>query len=656
MNDIQDIQEWTVMYFFAADSSIAPSMISQLKAIIDAGFQADTTVLVHFDPNTNGRAPRVFDVNRERKKELLDSGKEPTNIGDGDDYYLQRVRAACVEITPEQTTGTDKSRIKSQPAADTLAKYLEDARTRFPAKNYILFLVGHGMIVANDSFLPDTNEDSVSAITLKQLGSVLKKFGDDVKKEKSNFQLVGFHSCSMSSIEVAYELQDSARYMIGTQGLAFPGSWPYRQILKMIFLTIERQTRDGERRRQPDYDKCTQAILKHIQELSFYNADDFFLAGYSADISMCSLDSNKINPLTEAIKALSRALQAALDDSAAKEVILLSHWKSQSYFQENYTDLYDFCKSLAGRCDPENPTQQALQQAAIEVMNLLAEDRDNPFDRLIPFSDFFGPEYQYSHGLSIYFPWARPSENVLGNYKDYAFEQALEPVSTNRGKRTSDSWFSFLNAYFDLTQRVAIDSEKEIEISPNGGNGLSTRKAKAKGAAAGGNGKPATSLGSGEGKPAASLGIGEGKPAPSLGIGEGKPAASLGIGEGKPAPSLGIGEGKPAPSLGIGEGKPAPSLGIGEGKPAPSLGIGEGKPAPSLGLGEGKPAPSLGFGEGKPAPALGGGDGKPTPSMGVSGFGFTVTKNFPAKSTNREDGVLSSRPEPTDGPRRNRNR
>ena len=30
--------------------------------------------------------------------------------------------------------------------------------------------------------------------------------------------------------------------------------------------------------------------------------------------------------------------------------ILLAHWKSQSYFQENYTDLYDFCFCLSDFC------------------------------------------------------------------------------------------------------------------------------------------------------------------------------------------------------------------------------------------------------------------------------------------------------------------
>jgi hypothetical protein len=553
-------QEWTVMYFFAADGNNAPTMISQLKAITNAGFQANTTVLVHFDPNTNDRPPRVFDVNSQRKGIYGKAGR-PTVIGDGRDFFVRTIRKACTEL-PQKT---------GKSAAGTLARFLEFARITFPARNYILFLVGHGMIVANDSFLPDTDEDSTSAITLKELGSVLRKFGNRVKTDKSNFQLVGFHSCSMSSIEVAYELKDSARYMIGTQGLAFPDSWPYRQILKMIFLAIDRRGKRKPKLR-PDYDKVTQRILRYIQTLNFYNADDFFLAGYSADISMCSLDSHRIAPLTEAMQALSRSLQAALKNNAAKEVILLAHWKSQSYFQENYTDLYDFCKCLAGRCDPASRKQLALRLAAVAVMNVLETSHTRPFDRLIPFSDFFGPEYQYSHGLSIYFPWAAPSARVLKRYQAYAFEQTLKLMRTNGHKKpVSGSWLSFLNAYFRLTQRGARDSKQEKKtsfIGPNGQRAHAVLKLNT------------------------------------------KQALSFGNGGSNGGSSLAIGDGKPTPSLSIGEGKPAPSLG--------------------------------------------GGDGKPTPSMGVSGFGFTVTKNFPAlpaavSELKRAEGrasdtVLSSRP------------
>ena len=62
-------KEWTVMIFFAGDNSLSPLIVSQLKAIKDAGFHQDVDVLVHFDSNEAGVPTRIFDVNRERKEE-----------------------------------------------------------------------------------------------------------------------------------------------------------------------------------------------------------------------------------------------------------------------------------------------------------------------------------------------------------------------------------------------------------------------------------------------------------------------------------------------------------------------------------------------------------------------------------------------------------
>src|SRR5262249_5944396 len=149
----------------------------------------------------------------------------------------------------------------------------------FPAKNYILFLMGHGQIVANDAFLPDS--DDGSAITLVDLGTILKEFSAEVRKNEAEFHLVGFHSCSMNSIEVAYELQETARYMLGSQGLTFANSAPYRQILKKIFLAISRaENRSAPANGYPN--KTVREILDGLQDLTFYAMVDFWLAGFSS--------------------------------------------------------------------------------------------------------------------------------------------------------------------------------------------------------------------------------------------------------------------------------------------------------------------------------------------------------------------------------------
>ena len=78
------------------------------------------------------------------------------------------------------------------PAEITLRYFLEYARAYYPAKNYILFLMGHGVIVGNDAFLPDPDDNS--AITLPDLGWILRTFADKVRDAGDEFHLVGFHS------------------------------------------------------------------------------------------------------------------------------------------------------------------------------------------------------------------------------------------------------------------------------------------------------------------------------------------------------------------------------------------------------------------------------------------------------------------------------
>ena len=58
--------DWTLMFFFASDNPLAPLLVSQLKAIKDAGFQEHTEVLVYFDPMEKGCPTEIYNVNSSR--------------------------------------------------------------------------------------------------------------------------------------------------------------------------------------------------------------------------------------------------------------------------------------------------------------------------------------------------------------------------------------------------------------------------------------------------------------------------------------------------------------------------------------------------------------------------------------------------------------
>jgi hypothetical protein len=254
------------------------------------------------------------------------------------------------------------------------------------------------------------------------------------------------HSCAMSAVEVAYQLKGEAKYMIASEGLSFVGAWPYRQMLLKIYYAIEGgMNTDAE----------IYQLVNGLHELCVQNSADFIFAGYSSELCFCSLDEKKVEALGGPIQRLAKSLQVGLVDLRSRELILLAHLKSQSYFQEAYTDLFDFCLCLSESCrDSEtNAVQLVMKHACEDVMEVLTPgDGPGPIIQV----DYFGSDYQYSHGLSIYFPWLRPIddayEHVMSNYKEYAFSKGLE-----------DAWLKFLTAYFNQTLR----SGRQPEYAPN---------------------------------------------------------------------------------------------------------------------------------------------------------------------------------------------
>lgn len=443
-------KKWTLMFFFASDNILSPSMLTQIKAIKAAGYQQDTNVLLHFDPNEKGVPTRVFEINR-----TYSQANSVSKIGGGDAPLVSVL--ASDDITPVAIKGLDAKEIDQMDAEQALTNFLNICATQYPATNYMLFLVGHGMVVGGDAFLPDDNP--ISAIGLAALGEILKTFSDQIKTHNGVLQLLGMHSCSMSGVEVAYQLQNTARYMMASQGISFIGAWPYRQLLITIYNAVE------EARVQNSKVDVFQ-LVQRMHDLCIQHSADFMVGGYSADLCLCTLNANNVGNLDGPIQSLGQALKEGLTDARCRDLILLAHLKSQSYWQETYTDLYDFClclRRLSSKHDPKRPPilkdlssgrqprdydlkQKAIDDACESVMKLLkpgqAAEDDGPVIR----TDFIGAGSQYSHGLSIYFPWSEPLEDryqrALTNYKNYAFSSFA-----------TSAWLKFLEAYFKETRR-----------------------------------------------------------------------------------------------------------------------------------------------------------------------------------------------------------
>jgi hypothetical protein len=212
---------------------------------------------------------------------------------------------------------------------------------------------------------------------------------------------------------------------------------------------------------------------------------DFRLAGYPFDITLCDL--SKVGVLAEPLGRLTDVLIAGLNssDKTIRHFILLAHWEAQSYWQENYTDLYDFCLLLYLKCREAAPSSETMKKtvkelklACYEMMKALSKDNvvgeardgetgDPDLQEVKPGSDygeaivrsrFTGAAYQYSHGLSIFFPWSEPVANRMWDeqYERYQLNKDMKGKGEQRA-----SWKDFLKKYFDTTLRPTRGAEDE---------------------------------------------------------------------------------------------------------------------------------------------------------------------------------------------------
>jgi hypothetical protein len=443
--EIPTKNDWTIMFYFATDNELSLLNVSQIKSVKDAGYQKSTDVLLYFDSNEKGVPTRLFNVNKTRK------GDPPTtSIGDGKDPFVRSFLQDEVlpkDMDPSKGPSTAElvQKLKvpdSMTAGQSLANFIGFCRENSPAKHYMLFLVGHGMIVANDTFLPDANPQS--AIGLVELGKILNDFKKDLD-EGDEFELLGFHSCSMSAIEVACELKDTAKYMIASEGLSYVGTFPYRQLMKKIFNVTEKGLTQAS----------VQKLTQNIYELSLHNAPDFAFCGYSHDLTLCNLASDKIDQLLVPLRNLVDNLKRSIKKKRGKQLILLAHLQSQSFWGESYTDIFDFCRCLIENGDDTDPFQKALMDDCQAVKDAFAP---NGFNGLVVLSDNFGWEYQFCRGLSIYFPWSKPLGDVnndpLKNYASYTFHSDMGE---------GHSWLGFLEDYWKETMRP-VDPNNSTEF------------------------------------------------------------------------------------------------------------------------------------------------------------------------------------------------
>ena len=393
---------WTVAVHLAGGKSLTEQMIRALQEMRDEANSEENRfrIIAQFEPQ--GKLPRAF---------VFDFDDAPSHFALPFTPVPRRALMRPALASYEYVLDTSQTNPEQLSSTQLLARFVETGKSASAGGPFLLVISGHGN-GAVGPFL--AHRDPGAELSLMDLPAVFDSAGIS---PQDKIDILGLDCCAMSMIEVGFELSPYARFLVASEGDISNHGWPYRQILGAI-----------------DEMAPAEAASEIVRQfVRFYF--DYSLLGVSSHCAACDLQ--KMNALADPVRHLAETLTRRIEDPGVWQPVVLAHWEAQSYKDEEYVDLADFCDRLC-RYLPD----WEVQSCCADVITAVAE--------VVKDSYVTGATYQYSTGLSVYFPWS--NDAAKGRGKEIQTTSDLEGYKMLKFNRET-KWGDFLDAYLDATQR-----------------------------------------------------------------------------------------------------------------------------------------------------------------------------------------------------------
>lgn len=372
----------------AAESSPAPSVSPKFDGgqMTLSNPDGDTwTVLVYLcgtDLETNGgyASINVEEMCRATQSEhvnvvLQTGGTEQWAIEGIDSTQLQRWR-----VIPDSIELVDSQPLANMGAADTLGAFLQWGVSAYPADKYMCLLWDHG-------------GGSVSGIAVDELHGWdtldLRELAQGLAMTKTQFEVVGFDACLMSTLETAAALTPYARYMVASQEWEPGTGWDYTAWLSYLA------------------DNPTAAGL----EVGTSICDSFYAkcasGGTDSLATLAVTDLSKLPALAKAFDTMAAEMKGLTSSATTLQPLTQAITKAENYGGNNDSEGYTNMVDLG---DLTLNAEGVLSETGTAVLAALQE--------AVPYH-VAGNGRQRSNGLSVYVPLAI-AEGELDRYAELA--------------------------------------------------------------------------------------------------------------------------------------------------------------------------------------------------------------------------------------------
>jgi hypothetical protein len=223
-------KDWTILVYMQADNDLRPYAFWDLVEMESAfsgrranGSTLKMDVLVHLDSDQDRKLRRFH---------MFQSQNKITNQG-ADHYKGYTVKDISSPITHE----FDEDIESQKPQKQTFQEFIEWGMAQYPSKHYMVVVWGHGQgwssspAVQFGGVATDYSDNQrISVTEIRESLESIRNFS--VTGEKVD--VLAADACLMQTVEVASELGNEAKYVIGSTQIQNFMGLPYRRIFYEI--------------------------------------------------------------------------------------------------------------------------------------------------------------------------------------------------------------------------------------------------------------------------------------------------------------------------------------------------------------------------------------------------------------------------------------
>lgn len=379
-------KKWTVLVYLAGDNNLDEDGARDLAEMAKVGSNKDINVVAQFDRAGTVGTQRLFITKGGGypKDSIADLGE--TNTGDpkvlidflkwgistypaekymavlwnhGSGWDEEDVYERAVKVSPEKEKFARRAIIRGKRIKKTMFNTSLDEILSQPAPERAILY----------------DDESRDFLDNKEMKKVLTEGAKLIPGNR--FDLIGFDACLMNTIEVAYQLKDTAKVIVGSEETEPGAGWPYDKMLAALSA-------------KPSM--SPQELGKVIVDSYIKSYDK---GANSEPVTMSAVNPDKISSVTSSLDKWALALKKNIMSQETFNTVLICSEKAQKFYYQTYKDIFDLARLIK-----EKSTVKEIQDTSTGLMDALKPGDNN----YVLASKTLTPQMGNAHGASIYFP------------------------------------------------------------------------------------------------------------------------------------------------------------------------------------------------------------------------------------------------------------